>query len=143
MGGDLGVVAGAGGTFEAMNTPWKIATMYLAVVDLVAAVGLWLRAAWGNVLWIYAALSEVAMHTVFIGHLRHSTCRSSASTADGRRLPGADDPGAPRGASEERRSSRSARATYAVVNRDMSNFRRQRAQSTRNLFVLEESVSRH
>ena len=41
--------------------------MHLAVVDLVAAVGLWMRVAWGKVLWVYAALSEIALHTVFIG----------------------------------------------------------------------------
>jgi hypothetical protein len=63
----LGVVAGAGGTFEEMSTAWKMATIHLAVVDLVAAVGLWQRVAWGNVLWVYAALFEVAMHTVFAG----------------------------------------------------------------------------
>ena len=63
----LGVVAGAGGTFEEMSTAWKMATIHLAVVDLVAAVGLWQRVAWGNVLWVYAALFEVAMHTVFMG----------------------------------------------------------------------------
>lgn len=63
----LGVVAGAGGPFEAMTTSWKMATIHLAVVDLVAAVGLWQRVAWGNVLWVYAALFELAMHTVFIG----------------------------------------------------------------------------
>jgi hypothetical protein len=62
----LGVVAGAGGTFEEMSAAWKMATIHLAVVDLVAAVGLWQRVAWGNVLWVYAALFEVAMHTVFI-----------------------------------------------------------------------------
>ena len=53
--------------FEEMATPWKMATINLAVVDLVAAVGLWQRVAWGNVLWVYAALFEVAMHTVFVG----------------------------------------------------------------------------
>ena len=47
-----------------------MATINLAVVDLVASVGLWQRVAWGNVLWVYAALFEVAMHTVFIGDLR-------------------------------------------------------------------------
>jgi len=62
----LGAVAGAGGMFEAMSTPWKMATINLAVVYLVASVGLWQRAAWGNVLWFYVALFEVAMHTVFI-----------------------------------------------------------------------------
>jgi hypothetical protein len=63
----LGVVAGAGGMFEEMSTPWKMVTINLAVVDLVAAVGLWQRVAWGNVLWVYAALFEVAMHTLFAG----------------------------------------------------------------------------
>jgi hypothetical protein len=62
----LGVISSGGGTFEAMSTPWKLATMHLAVVDLVASVGLWLRVAWGKVIWIFAALSEIAFHTVFI-----------------------------------------------------------------------------
>jgi hypothetical protein len=63
----LGVVGGPGGSFEEMSTAWKMATIHFGVVDLVAAVGLWQRVAWGNVLWVYAALSEVAIHTVFIG----------------------------------------------------------------------------
>ena len=63
----LGVTDTSVGGFEAMTTDWKLATMHLAVVDLVAAVGLWQRVAWGNVVWIYAALAEVAMHTLFIG----------------------------------------------------------------------------
>ncbi|WP_421724091.1 DUF6163 family protein [Bauldia sp.] len=61
----VGVLDGPFGSFDAMPTDWKVATMHLAVVDLVAAVGLWQRVAWGNVVWIYAALAEVAMHTVF------------------------------------------------------------------------------
>jgi hypothetical protein len=62
----LGVIPGSGGMFEAMSTPWKLATMDLAVVDLVASVGLWLRVAWGKVIWIFALVSEIAFHTVFI-----------------------------------------------------------------------------
>ena len=62
----LGGVAGQGGMFEEMSTPWKAATINLAVVDIVAAVGLWQRVAWGNVIWVYAVVFEVAMHTVFI-----------------------------------------------------------------------------
>ncbi|HMN85568.1 MAG TPA: DUF6163 family protein [Bauldia sp.] len=62
----IGVIAGRAGMFEEMPIAWKIATAHLAVVDLVASVGLWQRAAWGNVVWIYAALAEIAMHTVFI-----------------------------------------------------------------------------
>ena len=62
----LGIAAGQGGLFDEMTTAWKMATINLAVVDLVAAVGLWQRVAWGNVIWVYAALFEVAMHTVFV-----------------------------------------------------------------------------
>jgi hypothetical protein len=63
----LGITDGAAGSFEAMSEPWKIATMYLSVVDLVAAVGLWMRVAWGKVVWLLAAVSEIALHTVFFG----------------------------------------------------------------------------
>ena len=62
----LGIIPGVPGSFEAMTTPWKIATMYLSVIDLVAAVGLWMRVAWGKVVWLLAALSGIALHTVFI-----------------------------------------------------------------------------
>ncbi len=62
----LGVLPGATGSFEAMSEAWKVATMYLSVIDLVAAVGLWMRVAWGKVVWLLAALSGIALHTVFI-----------------------------------------------------------------------------
>ena len=62
----LGVVASYGGPFESMTIAWKMATMYLSVIDLVASVGLWMRVAWGNVLWVCAAMSEVAFHTFFM-----------------------------------------------------------------------------
>jgi hypothetical protein len=62
----VGVAVSPGGEFEAMTVAWQLSTMYLAVIDLVAAVGLWMRVAWGKVLWICAAMSEVAFHTVFI-----------------------------------------------------------------------------
>lgn len=62
----VGVAASPGGPFETMSIAWQLATMYLAVVDLVASIGLWMRVAWGNVLWICAALSEVLFHTFFV-----------------------------------------------------------------------------
>ena len=68
----LGVITVHNMTFETMTTPWQLATMHLAVVDLVASVGLWMRAAWGNVIWIYAALSEVVLHTVFASTFRNN-----------------------------------------------------------------------
>lgn len=62
----LGVFPGAAGPFEEMSTPWAIATIHMAVVDLVAAVGLWMRVAGGKVIWVYSALFEVTLHTGFI-----------------------------------------------------------------------------
>ena len=62
----LGILNGAAGSFEAMDAHWKIATMYVSVIDLVASVGLWMRVAWGKVVWLLAALSGIALHTVFV-----------------------------------------------------------------------------
>jgi hypothetical protein len=61
----LGIGDGTGSTFEASATPWQAATIFFAVIDLVAAVGLWLAAAWGAVLWLTAALSMVAIELLF------------------------------------------------------------------------------
>jgi len=60
------IVGLTAGTFEAMPVVVKIATMYLAVADLVAAVGLWMRVAWGRVIFIVAAVSEIGLHTAFV-----------------------------------------------------------------------------
>lgn len=61
----MGALRGRADLFLTMSGEMRVATMNLAVADLVAAVGLWMRVAWGNVIWIYAALVEVAMHTIF------------------------------------------------------------------------------
>lgn len=63
----LGVFPNSDWRFEAMNTQWQLTTMNMAVADLVASVGLWMRVAWGNVIWIYAALFQIVIHTIFIG----------------------------------------------------------------------------
>jgi hypothetical protein len=63
----LGILEGPGGPFEEMSVPWFVVTVHMAVVNLVAAVGLWLRVAGGKVLWVYSALFEITLHTVFIG----------------------------------------------------------------------------
>lgn len=62
-----GLLSVGGTSFEAMSTAWKIVTMHFAVVDLVASVGLWMRVSWGKVVWIYAAFSEIVVHTAFMG----------------------------------------------------------------------------
>jgi hypothetical protein len=61
----LGIGDGAGSTFEQANMPWQAATIFFAVIDLVAAVGLWLAAAWGGVVWLTATISMAAIELFF------------------------------------------------------------------------------
>jgi hypothetical protein len=61
----LGVGDGAGSTFETASMPWQAATIFFAVIDLVAAVGLWLAAAWGGVVWLTATISMAAIELAF------------------------------------------------------------------------------
>ena len=61
------VVCGIAGPegFEIQPLPWQTATVFFAVIDLVAAVGLWLAAAWGAVVWLTAAVSMAAVEVFF------------------------------------------------------------------------------
>jgi hypothetical protein len=61
----LGVGDGSGSTFEVASMPWQAATIFFAVIDLVAAVGLWLAAAWGGVVWLTSAISMAAIELFF------------------------------------------------------------------------------
>jgi hypothetical protein len=58
-------VAGPSDGFEYQPTPWQTATVFFAVIDLVAAVGLWLAAAWGAVVWLTACVSMAAVEVFF------------------------------------------------------------------------------
>ena len=51
--------------FEDHAMPWQATTVFFAVIDLVAAVGLWLIAAWGAVVWLTAAISMAAVEVFF------------------------------------------------------------------------------
>ncbi|HEY4773906.1 MAG TPA: DUF6163 family protein [Xanthobacteraceae bacterium] len=53
------------GGFEAQTLPWQAATVFFAVIDLVAAVGLWLSAPWGAVVWLTAAVSMIVVEVFF------------------------------------------------------------------------------
>ena len=62
------IVAGISGPpdgFEYQAMPWQTATVFFAVIDLVAAVGLWLAAAWGAVVWLTACVSMAAVEVFF------------------------------------------------------------------------------
>ncbi|HEY1476021.1 MAG TPA: DUF6163 family protein [Pseudolabrys sp.] len=51
--------------FEYHSIAWQAATVFFAVIDLVAAVGLWLAAAWGAVIWLTAIASMLALEIFF------------------------------------------------------------------------------
>jgi hypothetical protein len=51
--------------FESHTVQWQSATVFFAVIDLVAAVGLWLAAPWGVVVWLTASVSMVAVEMFF------------------------------------------------------------------------------
>ena len=58
----LGLGEGPDTRFLAMPPMTQAATVFFAVLDLVAAVGLWMAAAWGGVSWLIAALSHVLLN---------------------------------------------------------------------------------
>jgi hypothetical protein len=51
--------------FEYHSIAWQVATVFFAVIDLVAAVGLWLAAAWGAVIWLMSVASMLAVEIFF------------------------------------------------------------------------------
>jgi hypothetical protein len=53
----LGVGDGPDSLFMAMPVVARTATGFFAIIDLVAAVGLWMAAPWGGVIWLVAAIA--------------------------------------------------------------------------------------
>lgn len=56
----LGIGGGEAG-FEGQTTLRQAIVIYFAVLDPVAAVGLWMGAPWGAVLWLFAAASQITI----------------------------------------------------------------------------------
>jgi hypothetical protein len=46
--------------FEAIPGYGAAALVFFAILDLVAAVGLWLAATWGGIIWLIAAIAQLA-----------------------------------------------------------------------------------
>ncbi len=67
----VGYVPWRGAYFWNMPTDWQAVTIYFAVFDLAAAVGLWLGASWGVVMWLLVALSQITMHSLFADTFGH------------------------------------------------------------------------
>ncbi len=51
--------------FDSYAMPYQSATVFFAVIDLVAAVGLWLAAPWGAVVWLTSVISTAAVEALF------------------------------------------------------------------------------
>jgi Family of unknown function (DUF6163) len=51
--------------FPEMSLPWQIGTVGFTAVDLVAAAGLWLRAWWGVMAFLAAAVAQIVMYTFY------------------------------------------------------------------------------
>lgn len=60
-----GIGVGSNDLYEVHSVAWQAATVFFAVIDLVAAVGLWLAAAWGAVIWLTAVASMLAVEIFF------------------------------------------------------------------------------
>ena len=60
-----GFFGSADGAFADARTPYQAATVFFAVIDLVAAVGLWLAAPWGAVVWLTSVISMIAVEFMF------------------------------------------------------------------------------
>jgi hypothetical protein len=61
----LGILVPDGLTFAELTAAKRASAVTLLLVDLFAAVGLWIGAAWGPVMWAVALAVEISMYTLF------------------------------------------------------------------------------
>ena len=70
------VIVGAGTvipSFEDRALGFQATVIYFSIVDLIAAVGLWLASTWGGVLWLLAVMSHLILAAFFPGILPVNT----------------------------------------------------------------------
>jgi hypothetical protein len=60
-----GFIGGEDDAFENQTMAWQAATVYFAVIELVAAVGLWLATPWGAVVWLTTVVSMAVIELMF------------------------------------------------------------------------------
>ncbi len=57
--------------FATLAPPAMVAAVFFAVVDFVAAIGLWLAAPWGGVIWLVAVGAQILVLVVMPGFFDH------------------------------------------------------------------------
>ena len=62
-----GFIGGEEDAFENQPMACQAATVYFAVIELVAAVGLWLATPWGAVVWLTTVVSMAVIELMFPG----------------------------------------------------------------------------
>jgi hypothetical protein len=62
-----GFIGGEEDAFENQPMAWQASTVYFAVIELVAAVGLWLATPWGAVVWLTTVVSMAVIELMFPG----------------------------------------------------------------------------
>ncbi len=60
-----GFVGGEDEAFQNQTLAWQASTVYFAVIELVAAVGLWLATPWGAVVWLITVVSMAVIELMF------------------------------------------------------------------------------
>jgi hypothetical protein len=60
-----GFIGSEDDAFENQAMAWQAATVYFAVIELVAAVGLWLATPWGAVVWLTTVVSMAVIELMF------------------------------------------------------------------------------
>jgi len=55
------------GHFEGRSTGYQATVIYFALIDLIAAVGLWMASTWGGIMWLLAIMSHLILAAFFPG----------------------------------------------------------------------------
>ena len=84
-----GFVGGEEEAFENQPMAWQTATVYFAVIELVAAVGLWLATPWGAVVWLTTVVSMAVIELMFPAIYGGSLAVVALEAVDARGLSGA------------------------------------------------------
>jgi uncharacterized membrane protein (DUF2068 family) len=74
----LGAIQTGAPDFFTLTVQAQAILLFFAVANLVAAVGLWLLATWGIVVWFAAAGTRIVRHTVFASTFGWTPISSSA-----------------------------------------------------------------